>query len=79
MFLCAMLFRSLKNLFLCITCHGMRAIKSYLTAFQFIHFEYTGTLLRALSYKSSEIILCETFQQLGFQLLQPHFFLDRFL
>lgn len=65
MYLCPMLFGSLKNLFLCITCHGMRAIKSYLTAFQFIHFRYTETLLWALSYKSNEIILCETFRRLG--------------
>jgi len=67
-----MLFGSLKNLFLCVTRHRVRAIESYLTAFQFVHLRETGTLLQRLSYKGSEIILYERFRRLVCQLLKVY-------
>jgi hypothetical protein len=72
MFPHSMLFRSLKNLFLCVTCHGVRAIKSYLTAFQFVHLSDTCRFLQGSSYKSSEIIFCQRFRQSSYQLMRLH-------
>jgi hypothetical protein len=67
-----MLFGSLKDLLLCIACHSVRAVKSYLTAFQFIHVKDINTLSQRLSYKSNEIILYERFRDLDCQLLEQH-------
>jgi hypothetical protein len=45
MLLCAMFFGSFKNLLFCVTCHRVRAIKSYFPAFQFVHIRVIGKLL----------------------------------